>query len=91
MNEFNIITNQLSTVGIEFDDEVRALILLAFLPNSWEAMRMAVSNSTGKSKLKYDDIRDLILSEEVRRRNANIDNALDQAFVMKNNSKGRSK
>ena len=91
MNEFNTITNQLSTVGIEFDDEVRALILLAFLPNSWEAMRMAVSNSTGKSKLKYDDIRDLILSEEVRRRNANIDNALDQAFVMKNNSKGRSK
>ena len=91
MNEFNTITNQLSTVGIEFDDEVRALILLAFLPNSWEAMRMAVSNSTGKSKLKYDDIRDLILSEEVRRRNANIDNAQDQAFVTKNNSKGRSK
>ena len=56
LNEFNIITNQLSTVGIEFDDEVRALILLAFLPNSWEAMRMTVSNSARKSKLKYDDI-----------------------------------
>ena len=56
LNEFNTITNQLSTVGIEFDDEVRALILLASLPNSWEAMRMVVSNSAGKSKLKYDDI-----------------------------------
>ena len=56
LNEFNTITNQLSTVGIEFDDEVRALILLASLPNSWEAMRMTVSNSAGKSKLKYDDI-----------------------------------
>jgi hypothetical protein len=31
-------------------------------------MRTAVSNSTGKSKLKYDDIRDLILAEEVRRK-----------------------
>ena len=54
-------------------------------------MRMAVSNSTGKSKLKYDDIRDLILSEDVRMIYANIDNAQDQAFVTKNNSKGRSK
>ena len=44
LNEFNTITNQLSTVEIEFNDEVRALILLASLPNSWEAMRMVVSN-----------------------------------------------
>ena len=36
---------------------------------------MVVSNSTRKNKLKYDDIQNLILSEEVRRRDANIDNA----------------
>uniref|UniRef100_A0A2N9EUG1 Retrovirus-related Pol polyprotein from transposon TNT 1-94 n=1 Tax=Fagus sylvatica TaxID=28930 RepID=A0A2N9EUG1_FAGSY len=70
LNEFNTITNQLSSVEIEFDDEIRALIVLASLPNSWEAMRMAVSNSAGKGKLKYNDIRDLILGEEVRRRDA---------------------
>ena len=91
LNEFNTITNQLSTVGIEFDDEVRALILLSFLPNSWEAMRMAMSNSTGKNKLKYDENRDLILSEEVNRRDANIDNAQNQAFVTENKSRGRSR
>ena len=34
LNEFNKITNQLSTVEIEFDNQVRALILLASLPNS---------------------------------------------------------
>ena len=44
LNEFNTITSQLSTVEIEFNDEVRALILLASLPNNWEAMRMVVSN-----------------------------------------------
>ena len=44
-----------------------------------------------EKQLKYDDIRDLILSEEVRRRDANIDNAQDQAFVMENKSKGRSR
>ena len=70
MNEFNTITNQLSFVEIDFDDEIRALIVLASLPNSWEAMRMAVSNSTGKEKLKYNDIRDLILAEEIHRRDA---------------------
>ena len=37
-------------------------------------MRMTVSNSARKSKLKYDDIRDLILIEKVCRRDVNIDN-----------------
>jgi hypothetical protein len=84
LNKFNAITNKLSSVEIEFDDEIRALIVLASLPNSWEAMRMAVSNSAGKDKLKYDDIRDLILSEEVRRRDVGIDNAEDQALLIEN-------
>ena len=70
LNKFNTITNQLSSVEIDFDDEIRVLIVLASLPNSWEAMRMAVSNSTEKEKLKYNDIRDLILAEEIRRKNA---------------------
>ena len=80
LNEFNTITNQLSIVEIEFDDDVRALILLASLLNSWEAMRITVSNFIGKSKLKYDNIRDLILSEEVRRRDVNIDKAQDLSW-----------
>ena len=33
-------------------------------------MRMAVSNSTGKEKLKYNNIRDLILAKEIRRKDA---------------------
>ena len=58
----------MSYVKIDFDDEIRTLIVLASLPNSWKAMWMAVSNSTGKEKLKYNDIRDLILVEEICRR-----------------------
>ena len=64
LNEFNMITNQLSFMEIEFDAEIYALIVLASLPNSWKAMRTAVSNSAGKDKFKYDDMRDLILIEE---------------------------
>ena len=91
LNEFNTITSQLSSVEIDFDDEIRALIVLASLANSWEAMRMTVSNSAGKSKLKYNDIQDLILSEEVCRKDAGINNAQDQALVMENSGRNRSK
>ncbi|PKA59205.1 Retrovirus-related Pol polyprotein from transposon TNT 1-94 [Apostasia shenzhenica] len=34
INEFNIITTQLSSVDINFDDEVKVLILLSSLPES---------------------------------------------------------
>lgn len=54
------------SLEIEFDDEIR----LGITAKCWEAMRMVVSNSAGKSKLNYDDIRDLILDEEVCRRDS---------------------
>ena len=34
LNEFNTITNQLSFVEIDFNDEIHELIVLASLPNS---------------------------------------------------------
>ena len=58
INEFNTIISQLTSVEINFDDEVRALILLASLPTSWEPMRTVVSNSVGKGKLQFNDVRD---------------------------------
>jgi len=36
LNNFNTITNQLSYVEIEFNDEIHALILLASLPSRWK-------------------------------------------------------
>ena len=60
-----MITNQLSYVEIDFDDDIHVLIVLASLPNSLEATRIIVSNSTWKTKFKYNNTQDLILSEEV--------------------------
>ena len=57
LNEFNIITNQLCSVKIDFNNEIRALMVLASLPNNWKAMRMTISNSTGKKKKGYNDIK----------------------------------
>ncbi|KHN15555.1 Retrovirus-related Pol polyprotein from transposon TNT 1-94, partial [Glycine soja] len=63
INEFNTILAQLESVQIKFEDEVKALILLSSLPDSWAATVTAVSSSTRENTLKLSDIRDLILSE----------------------------
>jgi hypothetical protein len=66
LNEFNTVTNQLSYVKVEFDDEVRDLLILYSLSESWNGLVMAVSNSiSGSNTLKFDDVVGVILSEEM--------------------------
>ena len=45
LNEFNTLTSQLSSVKVNFDYEVRALLILCSLPKSWNSLVMVVSNS----------------------------------------------
>ena len=60
---------------------------------------MVVSNSTGKEKLKYNDIRYLILAEEIRRKNADESSGSGSALNLetrgrgndRNSNRGRSK
>jgi hypothetical protein len=44
LNEFNTVTNQLSSVGVKFDDEVMDLIILCSFPKRWNELVMVVSN-----------------------------------------------
>ena len=91
LNEFNTITNQLSSVEIDFNDKIHALIVLASLPNNWEAMRMTVVNSTRKEKLKYNDIGDLVLAEEIRRRDASETSKSGSALNLETRSRGNDR
>lgn len=70
LNNFTMITNHLYYIDIEFDDEIKALIMLALLSNSWEAMRIVVSNSIGNMELSYDDVSDMILTKKVCRKDS---------------------
>ena len=66
LNDFNRVASQLSSVGVNFDDEVRDFFFLCSLPESWNGLVMAISNSiSGSSTLKFDDVVDAILSEEM--------------------------
>ena len=44
LNEFHIVTNQLSYVGVNFDDEVRDILILCSLPERWYGLVMVISN-----------------------------------------------
>ena len=66
LNEFNMVTTQLSSVKVDFDDEVGALLILCSLPERWNILVMAVSNSVSSSNtLKFDDVVFVFLSEDM--------------------------
>ncbi|GKD85470.1 hypothetical protein Tco_1356624 [Tanacetum coccineum] len=68
VNEFNSILSRLMSFDIKFDDEVQALLLLSSLPESWTGTVTAVSGSTGSTKLKFNNICNLILGEDIHRK-----------------------
>ena len=66
LNDFVTVTSQLSSVWVNFHDEVRALLFLCSLPKSCNGLVMAISNSVSRSNtLKFDDVVDAILSKEM--------------------------
>ena len=61
LNEFNTLTSQLSSVKVNFDDEVRALLILCSLQERWNSLVMAVSNSVPSSNTLLSMIMFLVL------------------------------
>ncbi|XP_056682874.1 uncharacterized protein [Spinacia oleracea] len=87
LNELNSVTTQLSSVEIDFEDEVRALILLSSLPDSWSATVTAGCSSSGRNKSKFDDVRDLVLREEIQQRESDESST---SSVLHTESRGRN-
>nr|KYP34101.1 Retrovirus-related Pol polyprotein from transposon TNT 1-94 [Cajanus cajan] len=69
VNEFNSLLSILVSMDIKFDDEVQAVLLLSSLPNNWSGIVTIVASTSRTTKLTFEGIRDLILGEDVRRRN----------------------
>ncbi|GJT13697.1 retrovirus-related pol polyprotein from transposon TNT 1-94 [Tanacetum coccineum] len=68
VNGFISVLSWLMSVDIKFDVEVQALLLLFSLPESWSDTVTAVSSSTKSTKLKFDNICDLLIGEDIRRK-----------------------
>ncbi|VFQ99659.1 unnamed protein product [Cuscuta campestris] len=70
INKLNSILARLLSVGIKFDDEVQALLLLSSSPDSWSGTVTAVTGSVGPDGFTFDQIRDFVLGEDVRRKSS---------------------
>ena len=63
-----MIVSQLNSVDINFEDEIKASILMSSLPESQDTVVAAISSSRGSEKLKFDEIRDVALSKSICKR-----------------------
>ena len=63
-----MIVSQLNSMDINFEDEIKALILMSSLPESWDTVVAAIRSSRGSKKLKFHEIGDVVLSESIRKR-----------------------
>ena len=58
-------------MGVNFDEEIRALLILCSLPERWNGLVMAMSNSIPRfGTLKYDNVIGVILNEETCRKSS---------------------
>lgn len=91
LNRFNEIVRQMESVRLNFDDEMRALLFLGSLPDSWEGLVQAISGAAGKIPLKFADVVASIMGEEMRRCNRNEGASQAALSVEKSQSnRGRS-
>ena len=89
INEFNMITSQLSSVDINFEDEIKALILMSSLPESSDIVVAAISSSQVSNKLKFDEIRDVVLSESIHKQK--IEDSSSNALSVDRRGRSKSK
>jgi len=87
-SEFQNLVNQLTSVDLQFDDEMQALLLLSSLPESWETLVVSLSNSAPNGKLTMSMVMDALFNEEARRREmGSTDQSESQALVSKGSRK----
>ncbi|VFQ87479.1 unnamed protein product [Cuscuta campestris] len=70
INKMNSALTRLVSVKIKFDDEVQALLLLSSLPDTWSGTVTAVTVLVGPDGFTFDQIQDLVLGEDVRRKSS---------------------
>ncbi|RDY11961.1 hypothetical protein CR513_03299, partial [Mucuna pruriens] len=68
LNEFEGIIDQMLRMGIKFEDEILGLLLLNFLPESWETFKVSITNSAHNDVVSLQMIKGSVLNEEMRRK-----------------------
>jgi hypothetical protein len=77
-------------MGITFGDEVRALLLLGPLPDTWENFKVTIYNSTPNGVVTWNLVKTKVPNEESRKI-ADKDGSYSHSKVLVTQSRGRSK
>ena len=70
INTFNRVSAELSSQGLKFEEEIKALALLSRLLTSWEVFCTTFTNSS--LKLTLDEAIGTILSEDIQQRSMGL-------------------
>jgi hypothetical protein len=89
VSAFQDIINQLSSMGITFEDEFRALLLLGSLLDSWETLKVTLCNSAPNGVVTWNLVKTKVLNEETRRI-AEKGTASSSSDMLVTDSRGRS-
>ncbi|RDX90379.1 hypothetical protein CR513_27759, partial [Mucuna pruriens] len=68
LNEFQGIIDQMLGMDIKFEDEILGLLLLNFLPKSWETFKVFITNLAPNDVVSLQMVKDNVLNEEMRRK-----------------------
>lgn len=91
VNEFQGLVDQMSDVGIKFEEEILGLWLLNSLPDSWETFRTSFTNNAPAGAMSLGYARDGILNEEVRRRTPGVNSSQSEVFVTEDRGRSQNK
>lgn len=91
LNEFQGIVDQLSGMGVNFDDEVLALMVLASLPDSWETLKISLTNSAPNGVVTMELVKSGVLNEEMRRRSQGTSSSHSEVLATTNRGRSQSK
>ena len=70
INTFSRVLSEISSQGINFEEEVKALALLSSLPASWEVFCTTFANNC--PKLNRDETIGQVLTEDIRRKSMGL-------------------
>ena len=67
LNDFNKIWAQLEFVELTFSEDIKSLMFMCSLPESWDTVITSISNAS-KEKLMFDEVLGAILNQEMMKR-----------------------
>lgn len=77
-------------MGVKFDDEIQGLWLLNTLPDSWETLRVSLTNSAPSGVVTMEYTKSGVLNEEMRRRSQASSSSASHSDVLVTEDRGET-